>query len=219
MQLELISFKLCPFVQRAIIVLNTQNIDFKTTYINPMDPPDWFLAISPTGQVPLLMADDEIVFESNVISEFINDISPSDLHPSKPLQKAKNRSWIAFSSLMFDDLFAIITSDESKFNHAKTSLFAKLNKVEAVKTEAHFFNGNAFNIIDAAFAPIFMRLAWINSFTNNALPLSELPKLNRWADAILAVEAVKTSVAQGLDDAYYSNIEARKGYLSTLLVE
>jgi glutathione S-transferase len=52
MQLELISFKLCPFAQRAMISLEVQKIDFKMTYINPMDPPDWFKEISPTEQVP-----------------------------------------------------------------------------------------------------------------------------------------------------------------------
>jgi glutathione S-transferase len=55
MELELISFKLCPFAQRAMISLEVQKIDFKMTYINPMDPPDWFKETSPTGQVPLLI--------------------------------------------------------------------------------------------------------------------------------------------------------------------
>ncbi|HBA28353.1 MAG TPA: glutathione S-transferase, partial [Gammaproteobacteria bacterium] len=88
MKLELISFKLCPFVQRAIIILKKQKIDYDITFINPMDPPDWFKAISPTGQVPLLKADDEVIFESSVISEFANDISENDLHPSDAIQKA-----------------------------------------------------------------------------------------------------------------------------------
>lgn len=219
MQLELISFKLCPFTQCAIILLNYQKIDFKMTHINPMELPDWFLAISPTGKVPLLKADDEIIFESNVISEFINDISPTNLHPKNAVKKANNRSWIAFSSLIFDDLFNIITGDEAKFNTAKTQLFSKLTQIEALKTNTHFFNGDDFQMIDAAFAPIFMRLAWINEFTNNALSLSQLPQLSLWADAVLNVEAVKTSVVEGLDDVYYSNIEAREGYLSTLLTD
>jgi glutathione S-transferase len=41
------------------------------TYINPMDPPAWFKEISPTGQVPLLKVDDQVIFESLVITEFI----------------------------------------------------------------------------------------------------------------------------------------------------
>ena len=219
MKLELISFKLCPFAQRAVILLNEQSIDFELTFINPMDPPDWFKAISPTGQVPLLKADDQIIFESSVISEFINDISTTDIHPKDVIQKANNRSWIAFSGNMLDDLFGIVTGDEKKFDAAKTALFDKLAKVELVKNSKKFFNGDEFHMIDASFAPIFMRLAWINEFTNNALSLAEFKNLSAWSDAILALDVVKSSVVEGLDDVYYSNIEGREGHLSTLLVE
>ncbi|HIG89191.1 glutathione S-transferase family protein [Candidatus Thioglobus sp.] len=219
MKLELISFKLCPFVQRAIIILKKQNIDYDITYINPMDPPDWFKAISPTGQVPLLKANDEIIFESSVISEFANDISDTDLHPKDAIQKAKNRAWIQFSSSMFDDLFNIVTGDKDKFSEAKDSLFKKLSRVESVKGNDPFFNGNNFALIDAAFSPLFMRLAWINEFTDNALSLAEFARLSAWSKAVLAVKEVKDSVVDGLDDVYYSNIEGREGYLSTLLVD
>jgi glutathione S-transferase len=219
MKLELISFKLCPFAQRAIILLNTQKIDFKITYINPMDAPDWFKEISPTGQVPLLKVDDQIVFESAVIAEFINDISSTSIHPENVIQKANNRSWIAFSSTMLDDMFGMVVGDEAKFNTSKKSLFAKLAKLEAVKNNEKFFNGDNFNVIDASLAPIFMRLAWINEFTNNALSIAEFKNLSTWSDTILAVEQVKNSVVDGLNDVYYSNIEGREGYLSTLLID
>ncbi|CAC9593392.1 Glutathione S-transferase [uncultured Gammaproteobacteria bacterium] len=219
MKLELISFKLCPFAQRAVILLNTQKIDFEITYINPMDPPDWFKEISPTGQVPLLKVDDQIVFESSVITEFINDISGVSIHPENVVKKAANRSWIAFSSTMFNDMFNMVVGDEEKFNASKKSLFGKLSKLEAVKTDSIFFNGKSFNMIDAALAPIFMRLAWMNEFTDNAVSISEFKKLSAWSNAILAVEEVKTSVVDGLDNVYYSNIEGREGHLSTLLVD
>ncbi len=219
MKLELISFKLCPFVQRAVIILKKQNIDYDITFINPMDPPDWFKEISPTGQVPLLKVDGEIVFESGVIAEFINDISADSLHPENVITKANNRSWMAFSSSMFDDLFTIVTGDEAGFNTAKTALFTKLKKVEAAKNNQAFFNGKDFNMIDATFAPIFMRLGWINEFTNDALSLSEFTNLNAWSASVLSVDAVKNSVAEGLDDVYYSNIEGREGHLSTLLID
>ena len=219
MKLELISFKLCPFVQRAIIILKRQKIDYDITFINPMDPPDWFKAISPTGQVPLLKADDEVIFESSVISEFANDISENDLHPSDAIQKAKNRAWIEFSSSLFDDLFNLVTGDKETYTKAKESLFEKLDKVEAVKGTGTFFNGADFAMIDAAFAPIFMRLSWINEFTDNALSFNQFSSLSAWSEAILAVDEVKDSVSEGIDDVYYSNIEAREGYLSTLLVD
>ncbi len=219
MKLELISFKLCPFAQHAIILLNKLNIEHEVTYINIMDPPQWFKDISPTGQVPLLKADDEIIFESAVISEFINDISDIDAHPTDNVQKAKNRAWIQFISSITGELMPIVTGDEDKFNKAKESLFNKLTRIESVKSDDKFFNGNDFSIIDAAIAPIFMRIAWINEFTNNALSIAEFKNLSAWSENLLAIEETKTSVVEGLDDVYYSNIEGREGHLSTLLVD
>jgi hypothetical protein len=61
MSLHLISFKTCPFVQRAVITLKHKNIDFDITYIDLAEPPDWFLEMSPLGKVPVLKVDDEIL--------------------------------------------------------------------------------------------------------------------------------------------------------------
>ncbi len=219
MQLELISFKLCPFVQRAIISLNKHSINHKVTYINLMNPPDWFKKISPTGQVPLLKVDNQVIFESLVITEFIEDIAAHSFHPADVIQKANNRSWIVFSSEILVDMFVIATGDKAKFNSSKDALFAKLRKIEAAKNNSPFFNGKHFNMIDAAFAPIFMRLAWINEFTDNALSLSEFNKIAAWSKEILKLDEVKNSVVDGLDDAYYSSIEAHEGHLSTLLID
>ena len=97
MKLELISFHLCPFVQRSVITLKEKGADYAVTYIDLADKPEWFLRISPEGKVPVLRVDDEhIIFESAVINEFVNEVTPGDLHPSDPVQKAYNRAWIAF---------------------------------------------------------------------------------------------------------------------------
>ena len=94
MSLHLISFKTCPFVQRAVITLKHKTIDFDITYIDLADPPDWFLEISPLGKVPVLKVDDEILFESAVINEYLDEITGGELQPKEPLARAKNRAWI-----------------------------------------------------------------------------------------------------------------------------
>jgi len=219
MKLELISFKLCPFAQRAVILLEKQGIDYDINYINIMDPPDWFKEISPTGQVPLLKADNEIIFESAVISEFINDIGNTNMHPEDNIQKAKNRAWIEFISGMIEQMMPIAGGDEEKFLNAKEALFKKLRRIESILGEGNFFNGSEFNIIDAAIAPIFMRLSWIDEFTDGALSLDNLTKVKNWSNNLLADEEVKNSVVNGLEDIYLSNIEGRGGHLSTLIVD
>ena len=52
--LKLISHKLCPYVQRAVIALNEKGVAFERIDIDLANKPDWFLKISPLGKVPVL---------------------------------------------------------------------------------------------------------------------------------------------------------------------
>src|SRR6187455_154498 len=74
-KLTLISHKLCPYVQRAVIALHEKGVPFERIDIDLANKPDWFLKISPLGKVPVLrVASDEgevALFESNVICEYI----------------------------------------------------------------------------------------------------------------------------------------------------
>ncbi len=217
MNLTITSFKLCPFAQMAIIVCNKNNIKADIKYINIMSPPDWFVKISPTGTVPLLQVDDNIIFESSVIIEFLNEISSYDMHPQDRVLKALNRSWISIGSSLFGELFSIIsTNDEDTFSKAKNNINAKLAKTMAVKKDAKFFNDNNFSLVDVAFAPFFMRLKWINNWTNNVLAVPS--EISKWQDNILTESFVIKSVVSGLDDIYLANIEQRDGVLVKLLV-
>ncbi len=72
-RLRLISHKLCPYVQRAAIVAAEKRIDFERIDIDLAHKPDWFLAISPTGKVPVLEVTEadgsvHVLFESSVIA-------------------------------------------------------------------------------------------------------------------------------------------------------
>lgn len=76
--LKLISHKLCPYVQRAVIALQEKGVPFERIDIDLANKPDCFLKISPLGKVPVLVVtrDDgkEVaLFESNVICEYIEE--------------------------------------------------------------------------------------------------------------------------------------------------
>ena len=43
-KIELISFKLCPFVQRSVITLLKKGVEFKITYVDLANKPDWFFS-------------------------------------------------------------------------------------------------------------------------------------------------------------------------------
>ena len=131
MKLHLISFKTCPFVQRAVITLKHKQIDYDITYIDLAEPPDWFLELSPLGKVPVLKVDDEVLFESAVINEYLDEISGGDLQPGEPLARAKNRAWIEFASNMLGNLYMMkMSQDESSYHKYRDRLTSQLYRVE-----------------------------------------------------------------------------------------
>jgi len=217
--LELISFKLCPFVQRAVIVLKKKNIDFDITYIDLGNPPEWFKEVSPLGQVPVLKVDGEVLFESSVIQEYVDEITLPSLQPTDPLVKAKNRAWISFGGEILMALHPMVThKDEAVSNEKRGVVLQKLQQLEAVHSGGVYFNGEEFTMIDAAYAPMFMRMDFIKNLTGIDL-LSETPKLAKWAENLLALECVKASVVPELPMMYKGMVKHMDGYLATLLAD
>ena len=160
MNLELISFKICPFVQRAVITLLHKNISYKITYIDLSSPPDWFKQLSPFGKVPILKVDDEhVIFESAIIDEFLDEICPGNLLPNDPLIRAIDRGWIDFGSSLILDFSGLIHSiDAEKFENKLQVVKNQFDWLEKKLGEGPYFNGSDFSLVDIAYAPLFMRV-------------------------------------------------------------
>src|SRR4030088_1493593 len=103
-RLKLISHKLCPYVQRAVIALSEKGVAFERIDIDLSNKPDWFLAISPLGKTPVLQVGDVPIFESAVILEYLEETAPKPLHPADPLRRAEHRGWIEFGSTVLNDI-------------------------------------------------------------------------------------------------------------------
>jgi glutathione S-transferase len=208
---ELISFKLCPFVQRSIIVLQEKGVEYAITYIDLKNPPDWFKQVSPLGQVPVLRIGDAVVFESAVIMEYLDEVNPPSLHPADPLRKAHNRAWIEFSSTLFFCQFNMVMAQEQQVcDNSEQELREKLALVEA-QLVGPFFNGETFSLVDAAYAPLFMRLAFLEQWSPMGV-LDKMPKMQQWAQTLLARPSVQNSVVADLDTLYRGHISASGGY-------
>jgi len=113
-RLRLISHKLCPYVQRAVIALSEKGVAFERIDIDLANKPDWFLAISPLGKTPVLQVGDVAIFESAVILEYLEETQPHQVHPADPLRRAEHRGWIEFGSAILNDIAGFyVASDES----------------------------------------------------------------------------------------------------------
>lgn len=218
MDLELISTKRCPFVQRSIITLNHKGIDHRMTYVDLDDPPLWFLDLSPLGQVPALRVDGEsVIFESAVINEFLDEVTPGQLHPVDPLQRAINKSWIEFGGSCCSLTFQIMVApDQEAYKDIITQLAVNLGRVEQVLGDGPFFNGDKFALIDAAYAPIFIRLDLFRDLLGIQIT-EDLPKIHAWQATLLDLPEVQQARVPELPDLFRQLITNRHSYAESQL--
>jgi glutathione S-transferase len=211
MKPELISFKLCPFVQRSLIVLLEKEADYDITYVNPADPPEWFAEVSPLGKVPVLKVGDAVLFESAVIMEYLDEVNPPSLQPADPLEKAQNRAWVEFcSDLLFRQYRMSMAADEATFEKERAGLRTELERLEKQVT-GPYFNGSEFRLVDAAFAPFFLRIDLLEQWHPTGL-LDGLPVLAEWQQALLARKSTRNAVPEGFEQMLRGYIGSQEGF-------
>jgi glutathione S-transferase len=197
--LKLISHKLCPYVQRAVIALTEKGVPFERIDIDLANKPDWFLKISPLGKVPVLtVATDRgevALFESNVICEYIEEaLAGATLHPQDALQRAEHRAWMEFGSATLGDLWGLeTTTDAATFESKRQAVSAKFARVEAALGTGPFFAGEQFSLVDAVFAPIFRYFDVFDEFTDLAV-FRDTPKVRKWRAELARRPSVRAAV-------------------------
>lgn len=214
----LCSFKTCPWVQRAAIVLRAKNIEYDLTYIDRDNRPDWFLKISPHAKVPVLrIGDNDALFESNAICEYLDETVKPQLHPADPIARARNRAWTdyvsTFSSAISGTMYAN-SEEEFVAKSAKISeVFGKLNDALAKRgNNGPFFNGPNLSLVDAAYAPFLQRYTFMDHLRPLGI-IEKFPHLKAWRDALLASPAVKNSTVANIEAVWQENLIVNKRWL------
>lgn len=206
MALELISFDLCPFVQRSVITLLEKDADFKVTYIDLAKPPAWFLEISPFGKVPVLKAENEIIFESAVINEYVDEVTPPCLMPEKPITKAINRAWIEFASELLSLQYKLsVAQNQQEYDETESRLLINIDKLESQLKNTIFFNGNDISLVDTAFAPLFLRFELLFKYLDCDI-FEDKVKTQKWSDKLLSRSSVINSVGKDFEDKFIEYI-------------
>jgi glutathione S-transferase len=98
MKLELVIHTLCTYVHRAAAMIHEKGVAFERRYIDLKAKPDWFLAISPRGKVPVLLVDGQALFESQAIIEFLDETHPPSLLGTDPFERARQRGWVEMAN-------------------------------------------------------------------------------------------------------------------------
>jgi glutathione S-transferase len=194
-RLKLISHKLCPYVQRAVIALTEKGVSFERIDIDLSNKPDWFLAISPLGKTPVLLVGDVPIFESAVILEYLEETQPYQLHPADPLVRAEHRAWIEFGSAVLNDIAGFYAAkDEATFKAKTSQLEQRLARLEARIKASPWFDGENFSLVDAVFGPVFRYFDVFDEIADFGI-LAGKPRLARWRKSLAARPSVRSAVS------------------------
>ena len=218
-QLTLVSHRLCPYVQRAVIALNEKDVQFERVYVDLTDKPDWFRAISPLGKVPLLIVPrwdggKTVVFESAVILEYIEETLPSPLHPADPLERARHRGWVEYGSSILSRVARFYSApDEAALAAAAGELASMVAMVEAELGEGPWFGGREFSLVDAVFGPVFRYFDTFDRIGDFGM-LDGKPKLAAWREELAARPSVRTAVAEDYPERLADFLARKSGALA-----
>jgi len=220
----LCSFKTCPWVQRAAIVLQAKQVPYDITYIDRDNRPAWFLAVSPHAKVPVVQIDGkEALFESNAIAEYLEETAEPRLHPQDPIARARNRAWTDYVPTFASAISNTMYSDsEEEFTARAAKLadpFKKLEEALAKRgNDGPFFNGPKFSLVDAAYAPFLQRYTFMDRLRPLGV-IEKFPHLAAWRDAMLAAPAVKASTVSNIEAVWQENLILRKRWLAKFVSE
>jgi glutathione S-transferase len=216
MKLVLISHPICPYVHRAAAMLHHKQVAFELRYVDlDVKPrPDWFVAMSPRGKVPVLLADDRPLFESTSIMEFLDETHPPRVLPEEPFERARQRAWIEVANDLFAADFKVVTAPAGEVDAARAVLDGVLARFEA-EVRGPWFAGERLGIVDLAVAPAAVRLELM---ARRGLPLlGGFPKVAAWSAALAALPAVVRATHPDFEARYLAFVRQRAGQLGAVL--
>lgn len=216
MSLTLVSHKLCPYVQRAAIALAEKGVPFERRDIDLAKKPDWFLKLSPLGKVPVLLDNDQPIFESAVILEYLEETQPHSLHPKDALRRAQHRVWIEFGSSILSDLWVVETSpDRAAVESRIKTLRKKFICIEG-EIKGPWFEGSDFSLVDAVFAPVFRYFDLIDKLLDHDV-FKDLPKVAAWRKRLMTRPSVQKAVSANYPALLAAFVQSQNGYLASLM--
>jgi glutathione S-transferase len=214
--LKLVSHRLCPYVQRAVIALTEKGVAFERIDIDLANKPDWFLKISPLGKTPVLRVGATAIFESAVILEYLEETQPRPLHPADPLRRAEHRGWIEFGSTVLNDIAGLYSAaDEAAFKAKVSHLETRFARLETRAVVGPWFDGEPFALVDAVFAPVFRYFDVFDEIADFGI-LGGKPKLARWRNSLAARPSVRAAVSADYPALLRDFINRRNSWLSGL---
>ncbi|WIM06004.1 MAG: glutathione S-transferase N-terminal domain-containing protein [Candidatus Nitricoxidivorans perseverans] len=157
--MNLYSGTTCPFSHRCRIVLYEKQMDFQVIDVDLFNKPEDIAVINPYNRVPVLVDRDLVLYESNIINEYIDERFPHpQMMPPDPQMRARARQ-LLFT--MEHELFSHIDTIEKNLktaDKARAHVRDRLTELAPIFTKQKHVLGDEFSMLDVAIAPLLWRL-------------------------------------------------------------
>ena len=157
--MNLYSGTTCPFSHRCRIVLYEKGLDFQVIDVDLLSKPEELLAINPHSRVPVLVERELVLYEPNIINEYIDERFPHpQLMPPDPVMRARARQLLFH---MEREIFAFIEPIDKPLktaDKARKEITARLTELTPIFSKQKFMLGDDFSMLDVAIAPLLWRL-------------------------------------------------------------
>lgn len=155
----------CPFSQRCRLVLFEKGMDFEIRDVDLFNKPEDISTMNPYGQVPILVERDLVLYESNIINEYIDERFPHpQLMPADPVMRARARLFLFnFERELFIYVHQLERRDQLKdagkqLDGARQQIRDRLTQLTPIFVKNKYMLGEDFSMLDVAIAPLLWRL-------------------------------------------------------------
>ena len=155
----------CPYSHRCRFVLFEKGMDFEIRDVDLYNKPEDISIMNPYGQVPILVERDLILYESNIINEYIDERFPHpQLMPADPVMRARARLFLFnFERELFVHVQQLERRDQARdaskaMDKARSQIRDRLTQLTPIFIKNKYMLGEDFSMLDVAIAPLLWRL-------------------------------------------------------------
>ncbi len=158
--MTLYSGSTCPFSQRCRIVLHEKQMDFQVIDVDLHNKPEDLAVLNPYNKVPALVERDLVLYEANIINEYIDERFPHpQLMPADPIMRARARLLLhGFEKELYSLVDVLEHGSTKAADKARTELRDNLTQLAGLLGGQKYMMGDEFTMLDVAIAPLLWRL-------------------------------------------------------------
>jgi RNA polymerase-associated protein len=149
-----------PFSQRCRIVLHEKGMDFQIIDVDVDHKPEDLAVINPYNRTPVLVERDLVLYESNIINEYIDERFPHpQLMPADPVARARARLFLhQVEKDIFSHIEQLEKGTERQREKARAHVSDALSQIAPMFVKQKYWFGDEFSMLDVAISPLMWRL-------------------------------------------------------------